>query len=249
MKCIKYFMNSIFSILLCFAFFQIASCQDSGKNDSDTGENGNPCEEIVCEGETPHCCNGECRECCEDMDCNDKNDCTLDSCNSGKCINQPVADMTSCSGGICCGGICRIGGQCCSNDDCVEGCKGNAIPCNEFTTESDCNAQKGCSWLGSSYCDGTVMCDNFEGYDHFKCFMCPICEYVSEAGKGCERKGEMLCSDITDPDICTIDCLCTWYPGAGCGGSAQPCSSFPNETFCHEQSGCYWNACVDYVCT
>jgi len=62
--------------------------------------------------------------------CDDGNPCTtgdvcytnLTACNPG----SPLADLAVCPGGLCCNGVCRVGGECCSNQDCPCGGHGNA---------------------------------------------------------------------------------------------------------------------------
>lgn len=235
--------------LLCLA--QIVACGDNGKpgedaNEDITGEDTggeeevNPCTGLNCTGTIPYCCEGQCRECCEDIHCNDAVECTLDSCNAGTCVHQPVADRTTCSGGICCGGECRTGGECCSSDDCVEGCKGTSTSCGEFTSETECTSQSGCTWLGPGSCTGTPNCYQYSTSQGL-CITCAACEWI---GSTCRSHP---CEALTDGLDCTA-CNCTWTPG-GCTGTHEPCSSSPNEDLCHGQLDCYWSACVQYVCT
>ena len=57
-------------------------------------------------------------ECTTAGDCDDLDECTVDSCEPGsrQCINAPVTDLTSCDGGagVCCSGSCTT--LACSGD-------------------------------------------------------------------------------------------------------------------------------------
>jgi hypothetical protein len=247
-------------VFLCLA--QLISCGDSIKpgedlnedvisedtNEDITGEDTvndeevDPCTGLACSGTTPHCCEGECRECCDDVHCNDANDCTLDSCNAGTCVHQPVADRTACEGGICCVGTCRTGGQCCSSADCVEGCKGTEVLCGGLSTQDECITQRGCTWSGPGSCAGGVLGCLIFGYS--SCPSCPACEWT---GGICLELPSYTCETVDNELDCRA-CACTWIP-RGCVGTHEPCSSNPNEDLCHEQLDCYWSVCVNYVCT
>jgi len=61
------------------------------------------------------CVAGECRGTCETaQECDDLNDCTADACTpidgGAVCDNTPVADETSCAGGMCQAGACALSG-------------------------------------------------------------------------------------------------------------------------------------------
>lgn len=66
--------------------------------------------EALAAGELPPSCQNVCtgEGPCDDVVCDDDNDCTEDSCNptDGSCDNTPRADWTSCSSGACYGGMC-----------------------------------------------------------------------------------------------------------------------------------------------
>lgn len=61
------------------------------------------------EGELPPVCDQVCTgPLCEDVDCDDENECTADLCNAsdGSCSSTPVSDGTLCSNGACQNGAC-----------------------------------------------------------------------------------------------------------------------------------------------
>jgi hypothetical protein len=83
----------------CDAF---GACLD-GTSDLACGGWGQPCEE--CGGEYPHCCDGDCWECCENAHCSDGHVCIDHGC-------VCPSDAPACEGGgreVCCGS----GSTCC----------------------------------------------------------------------------------------------------------------------------------------
>jgi hypothetical protein len=78
------------------------------------------CGDGLCEGsEDAANCGIDCG-CSSAAECDDFEQCTVDECVSGICQNTPVADDTSCSGGVCCGGLCTVP-ACSSALDCDDG--------------------------------------------------------------------------------------------------------------------------------
>lgn len=76
------------------------------------------CGNGVCEGpEDESNCAIDCSICSDDEDCNDFNECTINSCLASICLYTPVVDVTPCTGGICCSGGC-IAPACSFNNDC-----------------------------------------------------------------------------------------------------------------------------------
>ena len=95
-----------------------------------------PCEVIP--GEAGTCENGECvfaTECQQDINCDDANQCTENSCNlsTGRCESQPLAPDTVCTqdGGTVCDGVgacveCNSNDQCGDSTECtIESCGAN----------------------------------------------------------------------------------------------------------------------------
>jgi hypothetical protein len=66
----------------------------------------------------------------------------------------PLADGSTCVAGICCGGVCRPGGNCCSDADCGYRCTGTAAPCSGMPDPGLCTQAAGCAWEGT-HCTGT----------------------------------------------------------------------------------------------
>ena len=143
-------------------------------------------------------------------DCNDQDDCTVDTCDptSGTCSYTPAADGTSCdfggTAGICMSGVCQ-------EDRCAE------VECDDDNdcTHDLCNQADGtCSNMPLS--DGTV-CD-FEGFPG-------VCmDGVCEDAKLCEGV------DCDDSNDCTED-TCDRLDGS-CDHTAKP-----DETPCNNGAG------------
>jgi len=51
--------------------------------------------------------NGDAKECQSSQDCSDDNECTLDSCDAGRCQNTPIEDGAICGDGACQSGQCE----------------------------------------------------------------------------------------------------------------------------------------------
>ena len=100
-------------------------------------------------------------ECMVPADCDDANDCTVDTCKGGMCIHTPVPDMTGCDDGdnctyddYCDYGVCYGYAQWCTDtDDCTidyclqeVGCVNEPIDCDDGNpcTADDCDFQSGC---------------------------------------------------------------------------------------------------------
>ena len=206
-----------------------------------SGECAACCTSEHCTGGLPHCCEGQCRACCIDADCDDTIACTVDSCSEYLCSHTDMPDLTPCPGGICCGARCRVGGDCCSNAQCADGCKGTARPCRDVPGDS-CNGQVGCSGTGENYCvegSGPFCYDLDVGAG--TCGDCGcIWSMVSCTGFGrvnCPRLGADLCEE----------CWCEWH--AGCDGVHEACTSYSDQAACDTQMDCYWSTCLEYLCT
>jgi hypothetical protein len=164
--------------------------------------------------------------CTSDADCNDNNECTVDTCDvpNGSCVFTPVADDTSCSAGICCSGTCAPA-TCSVDVDCDDGNACTIDTCNspgtcdahcgysditvcvdgdgccpagcDSTTDSDCPSGPVC---GDGYCDGN-------GED---CITCPTdCPSKSHPRNGLRWCcGDGTCSGRGESaDNCPVDCV------------------------------------------
>ena len=225
----------------CFAG-DTSSCTPSGTSCSGartctSGCAWGTCTE-TCSGSTPNCCVSGCRQCCDNSDCSDGNPCTTDRClSAGTCSFPVVPDMTACSGGLCCGGVCRSGAECCSSADCDE-CIGTPQPCAVAGSQVNCENEAGCAWE-DGLCEGTGE-DCAMHYDTGTCYMC-----------GCSWSG--TCIGVPRPcpnhfyEVECLDCGCAWT-GPGCMGTPALCDSFTSESTCNAQAGCSWAVCSGYQC-
>jgi len=101
---------------------------------------------------------------CEDVDCDDSNECTDNDCNlvSGTCINDPVEDGTECDAGAgaCENGVCAAvdlceDADCSSDNECVE--DGACNPDNGMCIDG-ANRPSGTPCEDVGFCDGAGNC-------------------------------------------------------------------------------------------
>jgi Subtilase family len=161
-------------------------------------------------------------DCLVDLDCDDSNPCTIDTCADGYCQVAPVSDDSACGlGGLCCGGeciapLCDSDLQCddadmCTMDFCVNpgtcgaSCEAQAPACSE-TLDQCCPA--GCDGTTDADCPMDLCGDGFcagaaAGED---CVSCAAdCECI---GKNCSRGccGDGKCAKKETVQACPVDC-------------------------------------------
>jgi len=175
------------------------SCVNDPVADGTSCDDGDACSTI------DECSSGSCVGSAP-IDCDDGIACTDDSCDpgTGSCVNDPVAEGTSCDDGD----------LCTTNDQCSSGvCGGTSPDCddgNVCTTDS-CDPGTGCVNVANSEpCNDGIACTTGD-----------VCS--SGACNGTEDNS--LCSDGNDctDDVCTVDIGC----------------SNPNNTaFCDDGDAC-----------
>ena len=214
---------------------------------------GNPCEDTLectinercIEGGGEYSCSfdidsGAClidEVCRSNGEENPSNDCRYCSADDSSTSWTTLSDMSPCTGGVCCGGLCRTGGNCCGNEHCMEGCKGSARDCSEFDGAT-CGTQQGCTGgsVVTDFCYGSgTECDVYRNESD-----CEAC--------GCDWRGyddschenPFPCYGYVNSSECG-DCGCEWgsTPPDGCHGTGSTCSSFDNSDEC-EECGCWW---------
>lgn len=163
-------------------------------------------------------------------------------------------DGTVCGGGsgICCGGECVEGGECCWDSDCPAGCRGISKRCDDFPSDRVCNSQEGCGWTSSGgQCEGTMVCAGitFDASELFSCATCG-CSWSMCIDGNCSCRGSgYSCDHFSSQSTCE-DCGCTWSgPTGQCSGSHPSCDTF-DETICDSQQDCWWSdgICSDHQC-
>jgi len=135
---------------------------------------GTPCpDDDLCNGEET-CLEGTCRAAAAPTDCDDLNECTVDTCErSSGCQHQAVADQTECGGGLC--GVASCHDGLCVPEDSNQCDDGD--PC----TGDSCHPDVGC--VNPVLEDGSV------------CGMCQVCtQGVCGKEPGCVITGVMACN-------------------------------------------------------
>ena len=125
-------------------------------------------------------------------DCDDSNDCTIDDCVGGVCLNSPVPDASSCGdGGICCSGSCDTL-VCDFNADCDDGDSCSTSIC---TSGGSCAASCETSFLACGESDGCCgsLCDEDSDPD---CACVPT--HTKEKGPRCRDDIDNDCDGLVD---------------------------------------------------
>jgi hypothetical protein len=186
-----------------------------------------------------------------DAGCGDAGPCVddLDPCNGTERCNPSTGacerldappDGTACAagGGRCCGHVCRLGADCCSDADCPTACTGAAAPCAAFGDPPTCLGQDGChdatgvcATLGARNCNSIA-----EAY----CADCG-CAWDPVTGGGlCVGEAPLACFGL-DEGLCTNCIGCTWNAGVfSCNGTPTACGVLTDEPNCLDQTGCSW---------
>ncbi|HAN30875.1 MAG TPA: hypothetical protein DCQ06_04705, partial [Myxococcales bacterium] len=185
----------------------------------------------ACDG-TDNDCDGEADEDGATL-CDDKNDCTADSCGAGACENKPAA-----------GDACDDGNACTQGTACTDTgtCEGTAVVCddNNPCTDDSCDIAVGCTTTNNNggcddnnactsgdtcalgLCSGaTVTCDDNNACTVDACDIAVGCTTTNENdGTGCD-----------DGSKCTKDDACT---SGACGGT---------KVVCDDNNPCTIDAC------
>jgi len=147
-------------------------------------------------------------------------------------------DMAACTGGVCCAGVCRPGGNCCTSTDCG-GCSGPGVDCGPLATDV-CLTETGCRLESSGTCGGRRPCSSWNSSQT----QCQACLCYWDGPGDCDPGTSDICTtQIREPD-CTAhaDCGCTWTSsGEACVGTYYPCAEIPDEATCLLEDICSWN--------
>jgi len=162
---------------------------------------------------------------CDDVDCDDGNECTDNDCNlaSGACVNDPVEDGTECDGGAgtCSSGVC-VAVDLCEGVDCDDG--------NECT-DNDCDPASG-TCINDPVEDGT-QCDGGAGAcSSGVCVEVDLCEGV----------------DCTSGNECVGDGTCDPANGMCIDGANQPAGTpCDGVGVCDGAGNCKINTCAELM--
>lgn len=182
--------------------------------------------------------------------CDDGNACTeMDTCDAtGKCIGKPVVcdDKNQCTTDSCdlfdgclfapkLGNPCDDNDICTASDECKNGvCQGITMVCNDNNTctTDNCDPEKGCQYKNKDNgtpCDDNKPCTSADGQ--------PDC-------KGdCDSCSAGIC--YGKPVVCQDNNLCT---NDYCD-EAVGCQHIPNTAFCNDNNPCTQNdQCTEKAC-
>jgi hypothetical protein len=201
------------------------TCSDSMDND--------------CDGQTDDV-DPDCRNCVVNSDCDDNNDCTINTCAGGLCQTSSVVDGSTCDDGLyctvqdsCTGGVCGGGVRDCSamsgpctsglcddvGDACIAMQLGDGTPCDDglYCSENDQCSSGACTGSPRNCTDGNA---------------CTV-DSCDEAA-GCLNDTPVDCDD---GDACTVD---TCDTATGCVNTAADCDDGDACTLdsCDAGSGC-----------
>jgi hypothetical protein len=201
---------------------------------------GNCCNNGTCErewGESHYSCPQDC-PCYFADDCDDDEQCTSDSCNTGVCINTntsgPCDDSVYCNGeDTCSGGSCsqNAGDPCSDNVD--------SPYCNE--TEQRCD-----QCLQDSHCDDTNVCT----YEYCNTNI-GICIYENNE-EPCEDpfwcNGQL---DSCSGGTCSVHSgdPCFYAPGTTCNEDFDRCDECLDDGDCAGSIQCDEGQCGDCACS
>ncbi|MBW2701293.1 MAG: hypothetical protein JRF33_10775, partial [Deltaproteobacteria bacterium] len=167
---------------------------------------------------------------CEvDVDCDDGNPCTTDTCNDGDCVNANVADGSPCDDGNPCTT------DTCNDGDCVNANVADGSPCDdEWWCNGDETCQAGTCQAGSRDCSDTDVCtQDICDDDLNQCLHPPVTEPPDTEGP----VDDPSCSDGLDND---------------CDGNTDAddteCMSCNNPAQCNDDNDCTADDCVDGAC-
>ena len=156
----------------------------------------NECVDVSCDEAEDECVETPITDCClTDIDCNDQDACTSDSCVNNDCVNTQIQDC------------CYTNADCndqniCTSDACV------ANECVNSDIPDCCYTDNDCTSLDMDYCDSNVI-----KHDEGKCINYQ-CQAETDTVQDCDEKdgiinqcglAEWSCSE----ELNTVDCVLT----------------------------------------
>lgn len=228
-------------------------------DDGDACTQGDTCSVGICSG-TPIT---GCLNCLVDIDCNDANTCTDDTCPAGACVfsdnTSPCDDGDACTGGdtcsvgVCSGTpiagcqVCTLNTDCddantCTDDTCPAGVcvfTNNVAACDDglLCTNNDVCSSGACTGTGIAGCLKCTIDTDCDDSDPCTDDTCPtgLCFYADNT------------ATCDDGDACTENDACSI--GVCAGTSIQGCQTCVDSTDCSDGNPCTIDACLANVCT
>jgi len=184
--------------------------------------------------------------------------CPADGCPDVKPCASTIEPMTNCTQFLTpdeCDNVSY-----CVWDDTIESClnHGEHVPCDRFSTETDCEAQPNCNWE-FSICIECTDCTpevstmppdtgkDCATYDETQCPY-PRCMWTFDEmgeGGGCHQA---TCDDLFEQETCSTNSSCAWEPSIErcyVKSDGYPCEDVFEEKACAAQKTCEW---ADYRC-
>ncbi len=185
--------------------------------------------------------------CTRDRDCDDRNECTINACEDGRCVHRTAPLGTECSAGVCNG--VDGGERCvaCVND---EAGTGRDAGCPAGAPECDDSGEPHCTGCNSDQdCDDGIDCttDSCEGSS---------CKnQVKPAGSSCS---DGVCNGQGKPESC-VACVDDQAHGvdSGCDSAAPACDGTRSppecvecvaDADCDDDNDCTTDSCRDGAC-
>ncbi len=193
--------------------------------------------------------NGRCVDLCDDLDCDDNNECTLDECEVNEqaltagCVRTNTEDGSDCDArngpGLCMAGQCEPITGACDSVDCDDG--------NECTIDGTCNISTGqceggqdaqedvpceatgvCDDAGNCVeCNRPQQCDDDNTCTQDVCSDGGSCDHESVTGRACDYMGG------SQNGVCDAQ--------GSCGAAPPTCNPNPCED---TGSDCTENVCI-----
>ncbi len=167
--------------------------------------------------------------CDVDADCDDGNDCTIDSCRGGACIANGTGVFDPCDDGS----VCTVGDTCAG--DRAGTCAGAGLACDDGVscTTDVCDPVSGCMnspddaacddgtfCNGEGYCDGATGCQFDVSPDCDDLVACTL-DFCNEGAEGCDHlPDDAMCDngDPSDVEMCDADLGCVTVAAEVCNG-------------------------------
>ena len=172
------------------------------------------CDSNDCSGNTPFCdASGVCVQCLQNGDCTTSDPCRDAVCDNGTCATTDKDNGESCqvgqASGVCCGGSCDVGAQCCTDAQCTN------------PNEPFCNPDGRCIPCRSSDDCDVVACQTAT------CTTGGQCEYDDQTnGTRCDDGGEGVCCG----GACAVGAECC--SNAQCTNPAAPVCDANGRCIC-----------------